>query len=76
MIPLAELPFHVPSIVQRVDGPRAYRRRLLEMGLVPGTSVQVVRRAPLGDPLELVARGSTLSIRLAEAELVLVEQPL
>ncbi|WP_420454695.1 FeoA family protein [Rubrivirga sp.] len=41
--------------------------RLLEMGLVPGTAVEVVRLAPLGDPMELKVRGFLLSVRKAEA---------
>lgn len=53
-----------------VHGERAYRRRLLELGLVPGTAVTLLRTAPLGDPLELEVRGACLSIRRAEAALV------
>jgi ferrous iron transport protein A len=45
----------------------------MELGLVPGTPVQVVRRAPLGDPVELRVRRTHLSIRRSEAELVYVE---
>ncbi|MBE2187325.1 MAG: ferrous iron transport protein A [Rhodothermales bacterium] len=44
--------------------------RVLELGLLPGTAVTLVRRAPLGDPLELRVRGFHLSLRLAEARLV------
>lgn len=47
--------------------------RLLEMGLVPGTPVEVVRLAPLGDPMDLRVRGFHLSVRKAEASHVLVE---
>ncbi len=47
--------------------------RLLEMGLVPGTSVEVVRLAPLGDPMELKVRGFLLSVRKDEAAAVVVE---
>ncbi len=57
-------------VVKRVGGERAFRRRLMELGLVPGTRVAVNKVAPLGDPLELRARGCTLSIRRAEAESV------
>lgn len=46
--------------------------RLLEMGLVPGTAVEVVRLAPLGDPMDLRVRGFHLSVRKAEAARVLV----
>lgn len=45
-------------------------RRLLEMGLVPDTPVQLVRRAPLGDPLYLNVRGQALSIRTRHARLI------
>ena len=47
--------------------------RLLEMGLVPGTEVEVVRLAPLGDPMELKVRGFLLSVRKDEASHVQVE---
>jgi len=54
--------------VAHVAGEGSFRRRLMELGLVPGTRVEVVGIAPLGDPLELLVRGSSLSIRRAEAE--------
>jgi len=48
----------------------------MEMGLLPGTAVHVLRLAPLGDPLVLQVRGSTLSIRHAEAlEVEVAELP-
>ncbi len=53
--------------VTAVDGPLAVRRRLLEMGLCPGVTVEVLRRAPLGDPLEVRVRGYLLSLRLDQA---------
>lgn len=62
-----------PMVVRRVGGERAFRRRLMEMGLVPGTIVTLEKVAPLGDPLELSTRGCTLSIRAAEASAVDVE---
>lgn len=46
--------------------------RLLEMGLVPGTTVEVVRLAPLGDPMDLRVRGFHLSVRKEEAARVIV----
>ena len=46
--------------------------RLLEMGLLPGTPVEVVRLAPLGDPMDLRVRGFHLSVRKQEAARVLV----
>ena len=53
--------------IERVGGERSFRRRLMELGLVPGTHVELVGVAPLGDPLELLVRGCSLSIRKGEA---------
>lgn len=47
--------------------------RLLEMGLLPGTTVEVVRLAPLGDPIDLKVRGYHLSIRKHEAQLITID---
>jgi len=56
-----------PVTVEAVEGSRTFRRRLMEMGMVPGTTVAIVNVAPLGDPLEIEVRGSRWSIRRAEA---------
>jgi len=64
---LAETPLGRAVKVHAVDGSRAFRRRLLEMGLVPGTPVRIVTVAPLGDPLRIEVRGGQWSIRRAEA---------
>ena len=73
MLPsLADLPLGRAAKVTRVDGPRAFRRRLLEMGLVPGTEVKVVAIAPLGDPLQIQVRGGHWSIRRSEAAQIAV----
>ena len=65
--PLARVPVGSTAIVSRVSGTRPVVRRLLEMGLVPGTPVTVQREAPLGDPVELRVRNYALSIRRADA---------
>jgi ferrous iron transport protein A len=59
--------------VSRIGGERAFRRRLMELGLVPGTRLELKSIAPLGDPMELLVRGCSLSIRRSEAEHVEVE---
>ncbi len=64
---LAELSLGQTATVREVSGPRAFRRRLLEMGLVPGVHVTLVTIAPLGDPLRIEVRGGQWSIRRAEA---------
>jgi ferrous iron transport protein A len=64
---LAELEQGAIATVTHVGGAGSFRRRLMELGILPGTSVQLVGVAPLGDPLELLVRGASLSIRRAEA---------
>ncbi|MCA9611324.1 MAG: ferrous iron transport protein A [Sandaracinus sp.] len=71
-IRLGELSVGSRAVVEGVQCDRAVRRRLLELGLLPGTEVEVVRRAPLGDPIELSLRGYRLSIRSDEARGVVV----
>ncbi|MEC7518931.1 MAG: ferrous iron transport protein A [Myxococcota bacterium] len=64
---LADLSVGAEATVVDVRGPRAVSRRLMEMGVLPGTRVKVVRVAPLGDPIELRVRSYSLSIRRQEA---------
>ena len=52
--------------VARVGGQGAARRRLLDMGILPGTVVEIAGAAPLGDPVELRLRGYTLTLRRAD----------
>ena len=56
--------------VVAVGGDREVRRRLLEMGFTSGASVEVIRRAPLGDPIEFRLRGYCLSLRDEQAQYV------
>jgi Fe2+ transport system protein FeoA len=59
--------------VVEIGGDRAAMQRLLDLGLIRGTTVEVVRRAPLGDPLEVKLRGFMLTLRRSEAEHITVE---
>ena len=59
--------------VRAVDGRGSMTVRLLEMGFVPGVEVALIKRAPLGDPLELRLRGYHVSLRKAEARLISIE---
>lgn len=61
------------AVVVRIGGERTLRRRLLDMGLVTGEVVTLRAFAPLGDPIELTLKGYQLSLRKAEARLVVVE---
>jgi ferrous iron transport protein A len=70
---LADLEPGAGARVAAVDGGSAVARRLLDLGFVPGTEVRVVRRAPLGDPVEYELRGYRLCLRRSEALRVRVE---
>ena len=56
-----------------VGGPPAARRRLLELGVVRGETIQLERAAPLGDPLEFLVKGYHLSLRQRDAATIMVE---
>ena len=67
---LGTLPHGRGATVLNVLGPRVIAMRLMEMGLVPGASISVVRSAPLGDPLQIKLRHHHLALRRTEAELI------
>ncbi|HNU35660.1 MAG TPA: ferrous iron transport protein A [Methanomassiliicoccales archaeon] len=69
---LADPPVGRTVYVTSIKGSGPIRGRILAMGLVPGTAVEVVRRAPMGDPLEVRVKGYSLSLRAQEAMLVMV----
>ena len=60
--------------VQEISGESDISIRLLELGLVTGTVLRIVKRAPLGEPIEIKFRGSHLALRLDEAANVLVTE--
>ena len=62
------------GIVERIELTGATKRRLIEMGITPGTRVGVLKRAPLGDPIEILLRGFSLTIRGDDAEKILVAE--
>ena len=55
-------------------GDSALKERLMTMGLIPGTKVQILRSAPLGDPIAIRVRSYNLAIRKADAEKIAFEQ--
>lgn len=71
--PLTLLPVGGKGVVAEIKLPPADRPRLLEMGLLVGTPVELVRFAPLGDPVEIKVRGYNLSLRKHEAEMIWVK---
>lgn len=72
-MPLHKLGVGQRGVVVRVGGKGPARRRMMDMGLVPGTEVKVVRTAPLGDPVEFELKGYSLSLRKSEARDITVE---
>jgi len=69
---LAHLPVGVQARVIAVAGSNAVARRLMEMGVVPGAPVRVIKTAPLGDPMEIRVRGYHLALRRTEAQTITV----
>ena len=60
--------------ITEVGGEGALRQHFLDMGMIPGAEVTVIKLAPLGDPMELRIHGYELTLRLAEAEQITIEQ--
>jgi len=71
--PLTALPVGTAATVAEIKVPPEHRSRLLEMGLLVGTPVELVRFAPLGDPVEIKVRGYHLTLRKHEAEQIFVQ---
>jgi ferrous iron transport protein A len=67
MTPLNSLQPGTTARVVRLGGERGFRRRLMELGLLPGTDLRLVRRVDVGALLELEVRGAHLSLRQQEA---------
>jgi ferrous iron transport protein A len=71
--PLTELSPGISGTVTEIKVPAANRARLMEMGLLVGTSVELIRFAPMGDPVEIKVRGYHLTLRKQEAEQIWVK---
>ncbi len=61
------------ALVAGVEGEPAFRARLADLGIVPGTQIAMIRKAPLGDPLQVALRGYHLAIRRIDARKVLLD---
>ena len=72
--PLSSLPVGGRGRVAGFELRPEQRQRLLELGLTPGVQIEVLRYAPLGDPLEIRVRGYCLSLRKHEAQGILVDR--
>lgn len=70
---LSEFKIGERGVVKTVGGDGRIRRRMLDMGITPGADILLKKKAPLGDPIEIFLRGYSLTLRNAEAELVVLE---
>jgi ferrous iron transport protein A len=70
---LAQLPVGEEARVISVEGNNPVAKRLMEMGIIPGVSVRVIKTAPFGSPLEVKVRGYHLALRKSEAETIEVQ---
>lgn len=59
--------------VTKLNGEGAVKRRIMDMGITRGTDIFLRKMAPLGDPIEVTVRGYELSLRKADAEMIVVE---
>jgi len=69
---LTDLPIGQNARVASVSGSSRVSRRLMEMGVVPGADIRVVKAAPFGDPIEVRVRGYSLAMRRNEADAIVV----
>ncbi|MEA1974546.1 MAG: ferrous iron transport protein A [Bacillota bacterium] len=60
-------------IIKKVNAKGAFKRRLLDMGFVPGSKIYIEKYAPMGDPMEIKIKGYSLSLRHSDADLIEVE---
>ncbi|MBQ4252827.1 MAG: fused ferrous iron transport protein A/B, partial [Erysipelotrichaceae bacterium] len=65
---LRELKIGESAVVEKVGGQGALRQHFLDMGIIPGVEISVIKYAPMGDPMEIMLHGYALTLRLADAE--------
>ncbi len=70
---LKDVPCGESAKVTKLTGEGPVKRRIMDMGITKGVDVFVRKVAPLGDPVEITVRGYELSVRKADAEMILVE---
>ncbi|RRC92432.1 ferrous iron transport protein A [Erysipelotrichaceae bacterium OH741_COT-311] len=69
---LKEIGVNHTCIVSKVVGDKAIKKRLMDMGIIKGVSIKVVKIAPLGDPIQIELKGYELTIRKEEADKIIV----
>lgn len=71
---LNDIPVGCNALVKKINASGIKKRRLLDLGLVPGTKVEAVGRSPLGDPTAYNIRGAVIALRNEEASMVQVSK--
>ncbi|MEO6590576.1 MAG: FeoA domain-containing protein [Pyrinomonadaceae bacterium] len=71
---LANLQIGSEAKVTKINGNNGITKRLMEMGVVPGVAVKVVKSAPFGDPIQILVRGYNLAMRKSEADVIEVSE--
>ncbi len=74
MMTLDKLPIGQKAVINAVGGEGALRCRFLDMGLIPKTIVEVIKTAPMGDPIEIRLRNYELTLRKEDAEKIEVDR--
>lgn len=72
IVTLAAMQDGQKGIVENVEGHGNIQHRLVDMGVVKGSHISIVKRAPLGDPIEVKVKGTALALRKAEAAMISV----
>ncbi len=73
IIKLREMKLNQEGIIREIEGKGDLTRKIRDMGIVPGTEITVIGRAPLKDPVALRLKGFTLTLRNKEADFITVE---
>ena len=73
-MPLSDLNIGERGRIVSIGGSGAARRRMMDMGLVPGSLIETIRKAPMGDPIEFRVRGYMISLRKNEAERITIRR--
>ena len=74
VLKLSELKVGESAVIQNVGGQGELRQHFLDMGIIPGAEVTLVKFAPMGDPMELQVHGYELTLRLSEAEKIQIQR--
>lgn len=72
---LKDLEIGKTAVITAIGGEGALRHHFLDMGLIPGVEITLVKYAPMGDPAEFLIHGYELTLRLADAEQIMIEKP-